>query len=541
MGIDPARRLIAGGIPVFSGVTTVANSGDNTVSLLNFRGGDAGFAFLRSSTLISGIPSPFAVACGGKVITSPSDNSISFIDPDEGILKATVKVGSQPYSASCFASSVFVSNYGDNSISVVDANSFTVSGTIRNVPGCRCLKGMDLASAGGAPAKPVLWVAGTDANVVTIIDPSSGAVITSIPVHAPSLVSGSLVGSVTDNRLTLFDASRLTVLSTIDVPTPRSASGGLVTTGAGNSVVLVAANGTTATYASGIPGASGIASAAFGFGPETFLFVTSPDSNRVFLIQSQPPTPSQFRTSNGASFGTAQVAPGTLASVLGPTGATQNFTAGSAPLPNTLGGVTLTIGGSLNFDATAGKWSYSSTGSIQSPLLFVGTNQVNFQVPPGIAPGSAVPAQITRPDGTTLLTTLNVTGTAPGIFTALQNGQGQGAVLNQDNSRNFGTNPAPRGSVVQIFATGGGDTAPLLPPGAAAPGSGDPLALTNVQPTVTIGGQAARVIFSGMAPGFVGLWQINAEVPQNITPGPAVSLVISAGGFSSNTVTIAVE
>ena len=65
--------------------------------------------------------------------------------------------------------------------------------------------------------------------------------------------------------------------------------------------------------------------------------------------------------------------------------------------------------------------------------------------------------------------------------------------------------------------------------------------VTKVQPTVTIGGVSTRVLFSGMAPGFVGLWQINAEVPQSVTPGNAVPLVISAGGVSSNTVTIAVQ
>lgn len=70
---------------------------------------------------------------------------------------------------------------------------------------------------------------------------------------------------------------------------------------------------------------------------------------------------------------------------------------------------------------------------------------------------------------------------------------------------------------------------------------GNPLVLTRVQPTVTIGGQAARVLFSGMAPGYVGLWQINAEVPPNVPPGPAVPMTITAGGIPSNTVTIAVE
>ena len=44
-----------------------------------------------------------------------------------------------------------------------------------------------------------------------------------------------------------------------------------------------------------------------------------------------------------------------------------------------------------------------------------------------------------------------------------------------------------------------------------------------------------------MAPGWVGLWQINAEVPPEVTPGPAVPLTITAGGIASNTVTIAVD
>ncbi len=176
-----------------------------------------------------------------------------------------------------------------------------------------------------------------------------------------------------------------------------------------------------------------------------------------------------------------------------------------------------------------------------APLVYVGPNQINFQIPPGISPGEAIPAQLTRPDGTTLLTTVNITAAAPGIFTVLQNGQGQAAVLNQDNSPNLGTNPAKRGSVIQIFATGAGETDPPLLPGEPAPASGDPLVLTQVQPTVTIGGLPARVLFSGLAPGFVGLWQINAEVPQDVAPGPAVPLSIIAGGVASNTVTIAVQ
>ena len=64
---------------------------------------------------------------------------------------------------------------------------------------------------------------------------------------------------------------------------------------------------------------------------------------------------------------------------------------------------------------------------------------------------------------------------------------------------------------------------------------------TQVQPTVTIGGITAQVFYSIMAPGYPGVWQIDAQVPQNVTPSGAAPLVISAGGMTSNTVTIAVE
>ena len=95
--------------------------------------------------------------------------------------------------------------------------------------------------------------------------------------------------------------------------------------------------------------------------------------------------------------------------------------------------------------------------------------------------------------------------------------------------------------MIQIYATGAGETDPPLLPGEAAPASGNPLFLTRAQPTVAIGGQTARVLFSGMAPGWVDLWQINAEIPMTTTPGSAVPLSITADGVSSNTVTIAVE
>ncbi|MBI3935285.1 MAG: hypothetical protein HY316_11400 [Acidobacteria bacterium] len=109
------------------------------------------------------------------------------------------------------------------------------------------------------------------------------------------------------------------------------------------------------------------------------------------MIINAGPAPHAFSMSNGASFGTAQVAAGGLSSLLATTGVSQNLYASTIPLPRTLGGVTLKIGGTFTFNSTTGNWDYSSTGAIDAPLVFVGPNQVNFQIPTGIALGDSVP------------------------------------------------------------------------------------------------------------------------------------------------------
>ena len=75
--------------------------------------------------------------------------------------------------------------------------------------------------------------------------------------------------------------------------------------------------------------------------------------------------------------------------------------------------------------------------------------------------------------------------------------------------------------------------------GAAAQGSA--LSYTLTLPTVTIGGVSALVTYSGLAPNWAGLYQVNAQVPASVSPGSTVSVVLSIGGATSNTVTIAVQ
>jgi len=79
----------------------------------------------------------------------------------------------------------------------------------------------------------------------------------------------------------------------------------------------------------------------------------------------------------------------------------------------------------------------------------------------------------------------------------------RGAILNQDGTINQPTNPARRGAIVVIFGTGFG-----------AVSSGPALSTTVVPVTARFGSRTAPASFSGLAPGFVGLYQVNVTVPQ---------------------------
>ena len=105
---------------------------------------------------------------------------------------------------------------------------------------------------------------------------------------------------------------------------------------------------------------------------------------------------------------------------------------------------------------------------------------------------------------------------SPGVFAAAQS-DGTPVVIK----------PAKAGDVIVIFANGLGPVNNQPASGAVSPA--DPLAPVQQNPTVTIGGQPAQVLFAGLAPGFVGAYQVNVRVPSGLPAGLA-PLVISAGG-----------
>ncbi len=154
-------------------------------------------------------------------------------------------------------------------------------------------------------------------------------------------------------------------------------------------------------------------------------------------------------------------------------------------------------------------------------IFYAGANQINALVPRDLAAGSATKITILVKGFKAAELSASVVGAAPGIFT-VANGTGQAAAANQDGGINSAVNPAARGEVVTLYATGQGS-------------SGDALSLT-------IGGYACELLYAGPAPGYAGLMQINARVPAGFL-GPGIQeAVLSVGSARSQAgVTIALR
>ncbi|MBI4442188.1 MAG: hypothetical protein HY649_02295 [Acidobacteria bacterium] len=221
---------------------------------------------------------------------------------------------------------------------------------------------------------------------------------------------------------------------------------------------------------------------------------------------------------NGATFQPG-VAPGSIATVFdqGITNVTGIFDAKSLPLPTEINGTSVSINGA------------------RVPLYGVarvnGQEQVNFQMPSNYAaPGMSVVVNNNGVDRPAISS--NVFPAMPGIFTV---GGRQVAIQHGSDFRLVtSTDPAIRGEPVVIYATGLGPVDP--DPGPGNPAAASPLSLTRYLVLATVGGKPAPVLFSGLAPGFVGLNQVNIQVPPDSPFGDVdvvLSVVIENISFSS--------
>ena len=233
------------------------------------------------------------------------------------------------------------------------------------------------------------------------------------------------------------------------------------------------------------------------------------------LVSGAPPAPAI--SNNGivnATFGTgvAAASPGSLISIFGANQARA-----------TAGGIV--AGGRLG---TSVSGTEVRIGGVLSPLLYVSPTQINAQVPYEVAAGTQ-PITVTSPGGTSGAQNLTVSAVSPGIFAV---------VKNSDFSLTTPTNPARAGDALAIFLTGLGAALPAVQSGQLGPLN--PFSTTTATSTVTIGGVNATVAASVLAPGFVGVDQVNVFVPATAPTGTQ-PVRLTIGGVQSNIVNITIQ
>ena len=171
-----------------------------------------------------------------------------------------------------------------------------------------------------------------------------------------------------------------------------------------------------------------------------------------------------------------------------------------------------------------------------SPLFYVSPGQINFVTPMSMPSNGAVEVQVVKQSQSQIkaVSTLQAAVSSPALFSADASGVGQLAVINEDGTVNGPANPIQRGHVITLFGTGQGSV-PNAPPDGVPPSAAIP---TTSNPVVYIGGlpiDSSNLQYSGLAPGLVGVWQVNVMVPMSVAPGVQALLLQYKGTFTGGT------
>jgi uncharacterized protein (TIGR03437 family) len=233
---------------------------------------------------------------------------------------------------------------------------------------------------------------------------------------------------------------------------------------------------------------------------------------------------------SGASFAAGvPMAPGAIVSLFGSQLADGSAGAASLPLASLLQGASVVIAGEA------------------APLFYASSGQINAAVPFDVTPNTSQQVLVTRDTTISVPVEVDLGPAQPAVFLdPIPAAPNQGSIFGvRDTSSGQTTflaqpsSPAMVGDTLVIYCAGLGGVDQTIAPGAGSPGS--PPAKTTDQPQVSIGSQSAAVAFSGLTPGLVGVYQINAVVPAGVKAGDQVPVVINISGQTSPMVTMAVK
>ncbi|MDQ6760216.1 MAG: hypothetical protein M3Z32_10180 [Acidobacteriota bacterium] len=300
---------------------------------------------------------------------------------------------------------------------------------------------------------------------------------------------------------------------------------------AGVPVTFTARGGATLQNASTSTDIFGIAVAEPTLGPQpgSYSVVAVAGGLRLTFTGSARarPTVTQGAIVNAANFeANKPVAPGSYISIFG-TGLSD--ATDFATLEST-GALPLAIDSAIvSFDVPSAKIS------VPGHLIYVSPGQVNVQVPWELQGQTSAQVKVTINYSYGNVVTIPLSDYAPALF---EGTPGTAAALDANGRVVTSSNPVRRGQPIQLFANGLGPVTNQPASGDPAPSS--PFAEAKSPVSVNIGGQAAPVTFSGLAPGFAGLYQINAVVPAGVATGTQ-AVTVTVGGQSSKASAIPVQ
>jgi len=257
-------------------------------------------------------------------------------------------------------------------------------------------------------------------------------------------------------------------------------------------------------------------------------FVASPDGQNVVFIETDSGTvisggaqreapPASNAIVNAASNVPGAVVPGSLFSIYG-NGLTVGVnSANSATWPTQLGGTSVTVNGKA------------------IPLCYVSPNQINAQLPVETQPGQAQ-LVVSLGNSNSSAVSFAVSSSGPGIFTY---GSMRAIAVNTDGSLNGPSHPARGGDTLVVYLTGAGSVKASGPwqDGLPSPSGLSPV---NLPFAATIGGETAGIVYLGLTPASIGLYQLNVTIPQSLPTGDN-TLILTVNGVASNSALISIQ
>jgi uncharacterized protein (TIGR03437 family) len=503
----------AGG-PAFT--LTVNGSGFLTGSAVQWNGSPLSTSYVSGSQLSASLPASLIASQGSASVTVQNPGGLTSPALTFTINAPTPSITSLSPSSATSGGPAFtltVNGSGFLTGSTVQWNGSPLSTSYVNASQLSASVPATLIPSQGSASVTV---------VITVVNPG-GATSSPFPLTI-SAPSGASVSIITTSPLPVGN---------VGVPYSQavSATGGATPY---KSWAVIAGNlpaGISLTTLGGVLGAllSGVPTA-----PGTFTFTVQVTDNAgataskpfsLTINASGPVFPSNGIV-NAADYVGGGASPGEIVVIFG-----------SGMGPATLVGLQLDSNGKV---ATTLAGVQVLFDSVAAPLVYVQANQVSAVVPYEVSGKTATQVQVVYQGQTSAAQTVPVVSAVPGIFTVDYSGKGPGAILNQDGTLNSASNPAAPGSYVFVYGTGEGQT---NPPGADGTLDGSPAPQPVQKVTGTIGGISATVQYAGGSPGLVaGVVQVNLLVPQTVTPGNAVPVVINVGGANSQAgVTIAVR